>query len=49
MLDPNVEPSFFITDKSSAELSAVAQVHPKAVKLLCDFHASTGTRSLDQQ
>ena len=26
-------PSFFVTDKSSVELNAVAQVHPKAVRL----------------
>ena len=35
---PTWNPSFFVTDKSSVELNAVAQVHPKAVRLLCDFH-----------
>jgi len=31
-------PSFFVTDKSAVELNAIAQVHSKAVRLLCDFH-----------
>ena len=35
---PTWNPSFFVTDKSSVELNGVAQVHPKAVRLLCDFH-----------
>ena len=35
---PTWNPSFFVTDKSSVELNAVAQVHPRAVRLLCDFH-----------
>jgi len=33
---PTWNPSFFVTDKSSVELNAVAQVHPKAVRLFCD-------------
>lgn len=35
---PTWNPSFFATDKSAVELNAIAQVHPKAVRLLCDFH-----------
>lgn len=31
-------PSFFVTDKSLVELNAVAHAHPKATRLLCDFH-----------
>ena len=29
-----------MTDKSSVELGALGQVHPNAIRLLCDFHRS---------
>ena len=31
-------PQFFMTDKSSIELSAIGNVFPSCVRLLCDFH-----------
>ena len=33
-------PLYTMTDKSSIELGAIGQVHPKAIRLLCDFHRS---------
>ena len=36
--NPTWNPAFFMTDKSVVELNATAQVHPKAVRLVCDFH-----------
>ena len=34
----NWKPQFFMMDKSSAELGAVAAVHPQCFQLLCDLH-----------
>ncbi len=31
-------PQFFMTDKSSVELGAIANVFPGCIPLLCDFH-----------
>ena len=36
--NPTWNPSFFMTDKSIVELNAIAKVHPKAARLICDFH-----------
>ena len=36
--NPDWKPHFFMTDKSSSELGAVASVHPECSQLLCDFH-----------
>ena len=36
--NPDWKPQFFMMDKSSAELGAVAAVHPQCFRLLCDFH-----------
>ena len=38
--NPNWSPCYTMTDKSSVELGALGQVHPNAIRLLCDFHRS---------
>ena len=38
--NPDWSPLYTMTDKSSVELGAIGQVHPKAIRLLCDFHRS---------
>ena len=37
-LNPTWNPSFFMMDKSEVKLNAIAQIYPKAVHLLYDFH-----------
>ena len=36
--NPQWKPKFFMTDKSSQELEAVAAVHPTCIRYICDFH-----------
>ena len=38
--NPDWSPLYTMTDKSSVELGAIGQVHPNAIRLLCDFHRS---------
>ena len=38
--NPDWSPLYTMTDKSNVELGAIGQVHPKAIRLLCDFHRS---------
>ena len=38
--NPDWSPLYTMTDKSSVELGAIGQVHPKAIRLFCDFHRS---------
>ena len=38
--NPSWSQGFSMTDKSSVELGAIGQVHPHAIRLLCDFHKS---------
>lgn len=38
--NPCWSPRYTMTDKSSIELGAIGQVHPNAIRLLCDFHRS---------
>ena len=38
--NPNWSPCYTMRDKSSVELGALGQVHPNAIRLLCDFHRS---------
>lgn len=38
--NPHWSPRYTMTDKSSIELGAIGQVHPNAIRLLCDFHRS---------
>ena len=38
--NPDWSPVYTMTDKSSIELGAIGQVHPTAIRLLCDFHRS---------
>ena len=36
--NPQWSPTYFMTDKSSVELGAVANTFPNCIRLLCDFH-----------
>ena len=36
--NPQWKPKFFMTDKSSQELEAVAAVHPTCIRYICDIH-----------
>ena len=36
--NPQWKPKFFMTNKSSQELEAVAAVHPTCIRYICDFH-----------
>ena len=36
--NPDWKPQFFMTDKSSAELGAIAAARPQCFRLLCEIH-----------
>ena len=36
--NPQWSPTYFMMDKSSVELGAVANTFPNCIRLLCDFH-----------
>ena len=38
--NPDWSPCYTMTDKSSVKLGALGQVHPNAIRLLCDFNRS---------